>query len=61
MLLKLFGEADWDPLLDKDTEGKLVKRMSEVVDGQYQKYSVETGQYFREHFFGVDEDLLKIG
>jgi len=45
---------------NKDKDGKLVKRMGEVVDGQYQKYSVETGQYVREHFFGVDEDLLKI-
>ncbi|HVO75976.1 MAG TPA: pyruvate dehydrogenase (acetyl-transferring), homodimeric type [Ignavibacteriaceae bacterium] len=59
-VIKVIWGSDWDPLLDKDKEGKLVKRMSEVVDGQYQKYSVESGQYFREHFFGVDEDLLKI-
>ncbi len=46
--------------MDKDTEGKLVKRMGEIVDGQYQKFSVETGAYIREHFFGADEDLLKM-
>ena len=28
-----------------------------VVDGQFQKYSVETGDYIRKHFFGVDERL----
>jgi pyruvate dehydrogenase E1 component len=59
-VIKVIWGSDWDPLLDKDREGKLVKRMSEVVDGQYQKYSVESGQYVREHFFGVDDDLLKI-
>ncbi len=31
--------------------------MGEVVDGQYQKYTVEGGAYIREHFFGVDEEL----
>jgi pyruvate dehydrogenase complex dehydrogenase (E1) component len=25
--------------------------MGEVVDGQYQKYTVESGEYAREHFF----------
>ena len=58
-VIKVIWGSDWDPLLEKDNEGKLVNRMSEVVDGQYQKYSVETGKYFREHFFGNDEDLLE--
>ena len=31
--------------------------MGEVVDGQYQKYIVESGAYIRDHFFGVDENL----
>jgi pyruvate dehydrogenase E1 component len=59
-VIKLIWGSDWDPLLEKDKEGKLVKRMGEVVDGQYQKYSVESGDYVRQHFFGVNEDLLKI-
>ena len=36
----------------------LVKRMGEIVDGQYQKYAVEAGAYIREHFFGTDPRLL---
>jgi pyruvate dehydrogenase E1 component len=59
-VIKVIWGSDWDPLLEKDKEGKLIKRMGEVVDGQYQKYSVESGDYVRQHFFGVDEDLLKI-
>ncbi len=57
-VIKVVWGSDWDPLLEKDSEGKLVKRMGEVVDGQYQKYSVESGAYIREHFFGADEDVL---
>jgi pyruvate dehydrogenase E1 component len=59
-VIKVVWGSDWDPLLAKDSEGKLVKRMGEVVDGQYQKYSVESGKYVREHFFGIDEDVLEM-
>jgi len=59
-VIKVIWGSDWDPLLEKDTDGKLVKRMGEVVDGQYQKYSVESGGYVREHFFGVDPDILEM-
>ncbi len=59
-VIKVIWGSDWDPLLEKDSEGKLVKRMGEVVDGQYQKYSVESGSYVREHFFGVDSDILEM-
>ena len=53
-VIKVIWGGDWDPLLEKDKEGKLVKRMGEIVDGQYQKFSVETGEYIREHFFQDD-------
>ncbi|NCQ54637.1 MAG: pyruvate dehydrogenase (acetyl-transferring), homodimeric type [Ignavibacteria bacterium CG_4_9_14_3_um_filter_36_18] len=56
-VIKVIWGSDWDPMLDADVHGKLVKRMNEVVDGQYQKYSVEGGEYVREHFFGVDDEL----
>src|SRR5881275_1155423 len=56
-VLKVIWGSDWDPLLANDREGLLVKRMSETVDGQWQKYSTESGDYFREHFFGTDSRL----
>jgi pyruvate dehydrogenase E1 component len=59
-VIKVIWSSDWDPLLDRDTEGLLVKRMGEVVDGQYQKYSVAPGSYTRKHFFGVDPRLLSM-
>ncbi|HWT45006.1 MAG TPA: pyruvate dehydrogenase (acetyl-transferring), homodimeric type [Vicinamibacterales bacterium] len=57
-VLKVLWGSDWDPLLAKDHDGVLAKRMGEVVDGQYQKYAVESGAYLREHFFGTDPRLL---
>jgi pyruvate dehydrogenase E1 component len=57
-VIKVIWGSDWDPLLANDHEGLLVKRMGEIVDGQWQKYSAESGAYFREHFFGVDPRLL---
>jgi pyruvate dehydrogenase E1 component len=59
-VIKVIWGDDWDPLLARDTEGLLVRRMNEVNDGQYQKYTVESGAYIREHFFGVDPKLLAL-
>ncbi|MCH2213345.1 MAG: pyruvate dehydrogenase (acetyl-transferring), homodimeric type [Fuerstiella sp.] len=59
-VIKVIWGADWDPLLDADVDGKLVKRMGEVVDGEYQKYTVSSGEYIRSHFFGADPDVLKM-
>ena len=59
-VIKVVWGSDWDPLLAKDHDGLLVKRMNEVVDGEYQKYIVESGSYIREHFFGDDPRLLEM-
>jgi len=58
--IKVVWGGEWDPILSRDDEGKLVKRMGEIVDGQYQKYGVSDGSYIRDHFFGVDPDLLEM-
>ncbi len=59
-VIKVIWGDSWDPLLEQDHEGVLVKRMGEVVDGQYQKYTVEDAEYVRSHFFGSDPRLLKL-
>jgi pyruvate dehydrogenase E1 component len=59
-VIKVLWGAGWDDLLARDAEGLLVKRMGEVVDGEYQRYVVEDGAYFRKHFFGVDPRLLDL-
>ena len=59
-VLKVLWGREWDQLLAKDRDGILVQRMGEIVDGQYQKYAVESGAYVREHFWGVDARLLEM-
>ncbi|MBR9978730.1 MAG: pyruvate dehydrogenase (acetyl-transferring), homodimeric type [Bacteroidetes bacterium] len=59
-VIKVIWGSDWDALLEKDTDGVLIRRMTEVTDGDRQKYAVESGDYIRKHFFGTDERLLKL-
>ncbi len=59
-VLKVLWGTEYDPLIEADQDGLLVRRMGEVVDGEYQKYSVAGGDYVREHFYGVDERLLRM-
>jgi pyruvate dehydrogenase E1 component len=59
-VVKVLWGSEWDPILEQDTEGLLVKRMGEMVDGEYQKLVVSSGAYVREHFFGSDPRLLKL-
>jgi pyruvate dehydrogenase E1 component len=59
-VIKVIWGSDWDPLLAKDRDGILVQRMEETVDGEWQKYCVESGAYNRKHFFGKDPRLLEM-
>ncbi len=59
-VIKVVWGSDWDSLISNDRDGILVKRMGEITDGQYQKYFVESGAYFRHNLFGSDPRLLKM-
>ena len=59
-VIKVVWGDDWDELLEKDEDGLLSQRMGEVVDGQYQKYTVSDGQFIRKDFFGKDPRLLEL-
>ncbi len=59
-VIKVLWGGDWDPLLQADAYGLLVDRMNETIDGEWQKYSVESGAYAREKFFGKDPRLAKL-
>src|SRR5215831_12084086 len=55
----IWGHA-WDELLARDVDGVLVNKMNSTVDGEFQKYAVESGAYIREHFFGPDPRLRRL-
>ena len=56
-VIKLIWGSYWDPLFARDTQGILLKRMEECVDGDFQTYSARDGAYVREHFFGKYPEL----
>src|SRR5512133_228698 len=56
-VIKVIWGRDWDPLLAQDTDGVLLHQMNTTPDGQFQTYSVESGAYIRDHFFGHDARL----
>ena len=59
-VIKVVWGSDWDELIEKDSSGKLLQRMDEVIDGDLLKYVVEGGAYFREHFFGKYPETLQL-
>jgi pyruvate dehydrogenase E1 component len=59
-VIKVIWGSKWDDLLARDTDGVLLNRMNSVVDGEYQRYSIEGGQYIRENFFGPDHHLREM-
>jgi pyruvate dehydrogenase E1 component len=59
-VIKLVWGGNWDRLLAKDKSGLLLKRMDEVVDGEYQTYKAKNGAYVRQHFFGKYPELLDL-
>jgi pyruvate dehydrogenase E1 component len=56
-VIKVVWGSDWDPYLAQDQNGALAQRLMEVVDGQYQKYTVESGEYIRNDFIGDRPEL----
>ena len=59
-VIKVVWGRHWDSLLAKDHDGILQARMNEVLDGEFQNFSVKDGAYIREHFFGKSPELLKM-
>jgi pyruvate dehydrogenase E1 component len=49
-VIKVIWGSGWDGLLAQDHEGVLRKRMDECLDGDYQRYSILSGDVQREHW-----------
>ena len=59
-VIKVIWGSDWDPIIKQDSDGQLIKRMNELLDGEALKYIVEGGDYIREKFWGKYPELLSI-
>lgn len=59
-VIKVIWGGGWDDIFAKDKTGVLLKRIGELVDGEYQNYASKDGAYMREHFFGKSPELLAL-
>ena len=58
-VVKVVLGSDWDSLLAGDDDGLLVRRWTEALDGEVQRYAVEPGSHVREHFWGRYPELAR--
>ncbi len=47
-MIKVLWSSEWDPLFEQDELGILPDVLGSIVDGEYQKFSVESGAYIRK-------------
>jgi pyruvate dehydrogenase E1 component len=59
-VVKVVWGSKWDELIARDVDGVLLNKMNTTVDGEFQRYTVESGAYIREHFFGPDPRLREM-
>src|SRR5437773_6659855 len=59
-VIKVVWGREWDELLARDCDGILVHKMDTTLDGEFQRFAVESGAYIREHFFGPDPRLAAL-
>ena len=59
-VIKLIWGSDWDGLFARDHTGALARAFANTVDGQMQTFAAKDGRYNREHFFGQNEELIRL-
>ena len=59
-VIKVLWGSNWDPLLERDKAGMLVKLMGECVDGEYQSFKAKSGAFVRSEFFGKYPETLQL-
>ncbi|MAZ77940.1 MAG: pyruvate dehydrogenase (acetyl-transferring), homodimeric type [Legionellaceae bacterium] len=53
-VIKVLWGSQWDPIFAKDKDGLIEKRMTGMVDGEFQNYGAKDGAFIRENFFNSD-------
>ncbi|RPJ42874.1 MAG: pyruvate dehydrogenase (acetyl-transferring), homodimeric type, partial [Candidatus Latescibacterota bacterium] len=59
-VVKVVLGREWDDLLMRDEHGVLLERLNTVLDGWFQRYSVDGPAFTRQHFFGADDRLFRL-
>jgi len=56
-VIKVIWGTEWDSILERDTKGELLRKLSSMVDGEFQAIQAKGPAYLRERIFGGDEYL----
>ncbi len=59
-VIKVIWASEWDEIFARDEEGLLVERLTETLDGDFQRLAAASGAEIREHYFGPDPRLRKL-
>ncbi|TKB25603.1 pyruvate dehydrogenase (acetyl-transferring), homodimeric type [Desulfopila sp. IMCC35006] len=59
-VIKLIWGSEWDVILQRDTEGLLLKKFGAMVDGDFQTIRARGPEYLREKVFGDDPRLMAL-
>jgi pyruvate dehydrogenase E1 component len=59
-VIKLLWGSEWDVILQRDTEGLLIKKFGSMVDGDFQTIRARGPAYLREKVFGDDPRLMAL-
>ncbi|MDC7246218.1 MAG: pyruvate dehydrogenase (acetyl-transferring), homodimeric type [Sphaerochaetaceae bacterium] len=56
-VIKVIWGTEWDSIFERDTKGLLFRKLSRMVDGEFQTIQSRGPAYLREKIFGDDEYL----
>lgn len=56
-VIKVIWGSDWDPLFEMDKDGILATALGRIPDGEFQKFSVESGEYIRKKMIEYEPRL----
>lgn len=59
-VIKVLWGTEWDDLMVRDTEGLLLKKLTSMVDGEFQTIRARGPEYLRKTIFGDDPRLLAL-
>lgn len=60
-VIKVVWGSEWDEIFEKDTEGLLLTRLEQMVDGDFQEMSsVNNGAHIRKKLVGDDERIAAL-
>ncbi len=59
-VIKVIWGTEWDSILERDTKGVLLRKLSAMVDGEFQTIQSKGPSYLREKIFGDDEYLKSL-